>query len=86
MHFYFFKKKFKNKIINNGAWFCENGTHRWQLLSISINDDKGISIHQIIKLQDYLTVEEREAKINKANQKMLNSYFETKNKNFNLYK
>ena len=78
--------KFTNKLVNNGFWFFENGTHTWQLLSISIIDKKGIEINQIIKLQDYLTNEEREAKINKANQKMLNAYFELKNKNLHLYK
>lgn len=77
---------FKNKLINNGAWFSANGTHKWQLLSISIHDTKGIEINQIIKLQDYLTNEERQAKIDKFNQRMLNSYFETKNKNLHLYK
>lgn len=78
---------FTNALLNNGRWDSDNfAKHKWQLLSISIVDNRGIEINQIIKLQDYLTVEEREAKINKANQKMLNSYFETKNKNLHLYK
>ncbi len=78
---------FKNELLNNGRWESDNFCkHKWQLLSISIIDKKGIQINQIIKLQDYLTNEEREAKIDKANQKMLNAYFELKNKNLHLYK
>lgn len=78
--------KLTNKLLLNGLWYSNNTYHKWQLLSISIIDAKGIQIDQVIKLQDYLTIEERQAKIDKANQKMLNAYFETKNKNLHLYK
>lgn len=78
---------FKNELLNNGKWESNNfANHKWQLLSISIVDKNGIEINQIIKLQDYLTTEEKEAKIDKANQKMLDSYLELKNNNLHLYK
>ena len=78
---------FTNKLLNNGRWESNTfANHEWQLLSISIIDNRGIQINQIIKLQNYLTVEEREEKINKANQKMMKSYLEFKSKNLHLYK
>ena len=69
----------KNRFINGNGESYKN--YCFELI-----DKNGIKITQTIKIQNYLTKDQIQNKINKHLNKLIKSYHEIKSKNLHLYK
>ena len=74
------KSGYKKNIFING-----NG-EPYQKYFFELIDKNGIKITEIIRIQNYLTNEQIQNKINKHLNKLIKSYQEIKSKNLHLYK
>ena len=90
------KNKFNQGYKMNKNFILKSGYHKnhfingngepYKIYCFELIDKKGIKITQTIKIQNYLTNEEAQNKINKNLNKLIKSYQEIKSKNLHLYK
>ena len=79
----------KNFILKSGYqknYFINGNGDPFKKYIFELIDKNGIKITQTIKIQNYLTKEEVQEKIDKHLNKLIQSYQEIKNKNLHLYK
>lgn len=79
----------KNFILKSGYYknhFINGNGEPYKKYYFELIDKKGIRITQTIKIQNYLTKEETENKIDKHLNKIIKSYQEVKKQNLHLYK
>lgn len=79
----------KNFILKSGYHknhFINGNGEPYKKYCFELIDTNGIKIIEIIRIQNYLTNEEIENKINKHLNKLIKSYQEIKSKNLHLYK
>ena len=79
----------KNFILKSGYHknhFINGNGEPYKNYFFELIDQKGIKITQTIKIQNYLTKEQIQNKIDKHLNKLIKSYQEIKNKNLHLYK
>ena len=79
----------KNFILKTGYHknnFINGNGDPYKKYFFELIDKQGIKITQIIRIQNYLTNEEIQNKIDKHLNKLIKSYQEIKSKNLHLYK
>ena len=74
------KSGYQDQIFLNGK------QEQYKLYCFDLIDQHGIRITQNIRILESLSTDEKENKINKHLNKLIQSYIETKNKNIHLYK
>lgn len=74
------------KINFDNKYFINGNGEPYKKYYYELIDKKGIKITQTIKIQNYLTNEEAQNKINKNLIKLIKSYIKLKNENLHLYK
>ena len=79
----------KNFILKSGYQknhFINGNGESYKNYYFELIDKNGIKITEIIRIQNYLTNEEAQNKIDKHLNKLIKSYQEIKSKNLHLYK
>lgn len=74
------------KISFDNKYFINRYGEPYKKYYYELIDKKDIKITQTIKIQNYLTNEEAQNKINKNLIKLIKSYIKLKNENLHLYK